>query len=179
MVITKDVTLPECDELTVQEINLSTPMLMSAAPYLGKLCENLNNEFMLCRQETQDPRACVDLGKRVTFCALKVFRSIKAGCSKEFNQYAECIDKSSGDFSFEHCRKTQAVFDKCMKDQLCVDRPDFGYFCRGRVHKSSSEPLPGPPCPCVPRVKDPTPSLPDSKERKPARFGSRFWWMTE
>lgn len=31
------------------------------------------------------------------------------------------------------CRKTQGVFDKCMKDSLDIDRPDFGYFTRAKV----------------------------------------------
>ncbi|KOB73923.1 NADH:ubiquinone dehydrogenase [Operophtera brumata] len=179
MVVTKEVDLPLYETLTVQEVNLSTSALMTAAPYLGKQCEGVNSEFMLCRQETNDARACVELGKGVTCCAMQVFMNIKKSCHEEFNQYLNCIDKSSGDFGYRHCRKTQAVFDNCMDEKMHVKRPDFGYFCRGRVHKSKRLPPVPPPCPCYPKFQDATPSLPDCKERKPARFTSRLFWVTE
>lgn len=31
------------------------------------------------------------------------------------------------------CRKTQGVFDKCVKDNLNIDRPEYGYFTRAKV----------------------------------------------
>lgn len=31
------------------------------------------------------------------------------------------------------CRKTQGVFDKCMKDNFDWDRPSYGYFARAKV----------------------------------------------
>lgn len=179
MVITKDTTLPDCKSLIIKECNLSMSTLMSAAPYIGKQCEAVNNEFMLCRMEKKDPRKCVELGKRVTKCTLDLFCKIKNNCYDEFNQYAKCIDKSSGDYSYKYCRKTQAVFDCCMENNLCMARPHFGYFCRGRIHTSPSAAPPEPPCDCFPKIKDPTPGLPECKPRCPPRFGSRFYWMTE
>ena len=56
MVLTKDVWLPSDAELTVEEVPLGTPSLRAGAMHLGKYCEIKNNEFMLCRSETQDPR---------------------------------------------------------------------------------------------------------------------------
>ncbi|CAK1583712.1 unnamed protein product [Parnassius mnemosyne] len=179
MVVTEDVDLPSCSELTVPEVNLSTATLMSAGPYFGKDCEAINNEFMLCRYELDDPRACVNLGKKVTSCTMKFFKKVKENCLEEFNQYVNCVDKSSGNFSFSKCRTTQTVFDGCMKDKLNMERPDFGYFTRPRVHCSPSPAPESPPCPCYQKFPDATPSLPDWKPRPPARFGSRFYWMTE
>ncbi|CAH2231625.1 NADH dehydrogenase [ubiquinone] 1 alpha subcomplex subunit 8-like [Pararge aegeria] len=179
MVVTKDVKLPEFSELNVDECNISTATLMSAAPYVGKHCESVNNEFMLCRYELNDPRACIEIGKKVTACTLQLFRQIKDNCKLEFNQYANCIDKSSGNYTYNNCRKTQAVFDTCMDQKLCMQRPGFGYFCRARIHQTS-RPAPTPEkCPCEPRVPDPTPSLPDCKPRPPSRFGNRLFWTTE
>lgn len=43
MVITNDITLPTDEELTVQELNLSTSALRAGAFHLGKHCENKNN----------------------------------------------------------------------------------------------------------------------------------------
>lgn len=51
---------------------------------------------MLCRQETEDPRKCVNEGKNVTACALEVFRGIKKHCIADFNQYVKCLEESSG-----------------------------------------------------------------------------------
>lgn len=179
MVLTKDVELPQYAELHSREVNVSTATLMTAAPYLGKMCENINSEFMLCRQETNDPRPCVELGKRVTECAIQVFQRIRKECLEEFKQYAHCIEKSSGDFSYSHCRKTQCAFDDCMQTKICVNRPEFGYFCRARVHSSLSKAPKAPPCPCHPPVPDPTPALPDCKIRERARFGSRVPWIMD
>ncbi|CAG4957907.1 unnamed protein product [Parnassius apollo] len=176
MVVTLDVVLPEESELTVEEVNLSTASLRAGSFHLGKYCEQANNEFMLCRFEEDDPRKCINEGKAVTACTLEFFRKVKKSCLAEFNQYANCIDKSSGDFSLQHCRKTQGVFDKCMLENLNLERPPFGYFCEPRVHDTKRPKPPAEPKAVYP---DATPALPDDAERKPARFGSRFYWMTE
>ncbi|XP_026490567.1 NADH dehydrogenase [ubiquinone] 1 alpha subcomplex subunit 8 [Vanessa tameamea] len=176
MVLTNDVVLPEESELTVEEVNLSTATLRAGSFHLGKYCEKANNEFMLCRIEEQDPRKCINEGKVVTACTLDFFRKVKKACVAEFNQYANCLDKSSGDFGLQHCRKTQGVFDKCMLENLNLERPPFGYFCEARVHDTKR------PKPAVEEkavYPDATPTLPDDAERKPARFGSRLYWMTE
>lgn len=53
---------------------------------------------MLCRDELKDPRKCIAEGKAVTNCALNFFRKLKKTCNNEFEQYATCIDKSSGNY---------------------------------------------------------------------------------
>lgn len=40
---TNDVTLPNEDELTVPEVNLSSPALRAGAFHMGKFCESQNN----------------------------------------------------------------------------------------------------------------------------------------
>ncbi|XP_022127393.1 NADH dehydrogenase [ubiquinone] 1 alpha subcomplex subunit 8 [Pieris rapae] len=176
MTITNDVVLPEESELTVQEINLSTPTLHAASFHLGKYCEEVNNEFMLCRFEEKDPRKCINEGKAVTACSLEFFRKVKKACLAEFNQYAHCIDKSSGDMALQHCRKTQGVFDQCMLENLNLERPPFGYFTEVRVH-DTKRPKPAVEGKAV--YPDATPALPENAEKKPSRFGSRFYWITE
>ena len=176
MVLTADITLPEESELTVPEVNLSMSTLIASSSHLGKYCEHANNEFMLCRIEEQDPRKCLAEGKAVTACTMEFFRKVKKACLDEFNQYANCIDKSSGDYSLQFCRKTQGVFDKCMLENLNLERPGFGYFCEARVHDTKRpKPLPEPKA----EYPDATPALPENAEKKPARFGSRFYWMNE
>lgn len=43
MVVTEKTYIPPDEELTVQEINLSWPVLQAASFYLGKACEWENN----------------------------------------------------------------------------------------------------------------------------------------
>ncbi|XP_050315672.1 NADH dehydrogenase [ubiquinone] 1 alpha subcomplex subunit 8 [Anthonomus grandis grandis] len=175
MTITDDHFIPSDEELTVQEVNLTGPALKAGAFHLGKVCEAENNEFILCRNETKDPRACINEGKIVTSCSLNFFRQIKKTCADEFAQYANCLDKSSPDQQFTPCRKTQAVFDKCVKDNLGIDRPPFDYFNRVHVHKTA-RPKPEEPRPAV--YPDATPGLPETtEERPPAKYGSRYLFL--
>lgn len=58
-------------------------------------------DYMLCKDELGDPRKCLDEGKAVTNCALEFFRKVKKTCTDEFAQYANCLDKSSGDLHFK------------------------------------------------------------------------------
>ncbi|XP_076260174.1 NADH dehydrogenase [ubiquinone] 1 alpha subcomplex subunit 8 [Rhynchophorus ferrugineus] len=175
MTISDDVNLPTEEELTVQEVNLSGPVLKAGAFHLGKVCEFENNEFILCRNELKDPRKCLEEGKAVTSCSLNFFRQIKKTCAQEFAQYVTCVDKSSPDQQFVPCRKTQAVFDKCVKDNLGIDRPPFDYYNRVHVHKTAR---PRPEVEPPTRYPDATPGLPADAEKPPAKYGARWLFVS-
>lgn len=68
------------------------------------------------------------------------------------------------------CRKTQTVFDKCVKDNLGIDRPPYDYFNRVHVHKTAR---PRPPTEGPAVYPDATPKLPDDAPRPPAKMGPR------
>uniref|UniRef100_C1BNI9 NADH dehydrogenase [ubiquinone] 1 alpha subcomplex subunit 8 n=1 Tax=Caligus rogercresseyi TaxID=217165 RepID=C1BNI9_CALRO len=136
MVVTKDTWMPTEEELSVQEVPLGTPYLRAGSFHLGKACESVNNEFMLCRHETMDPRACIKEGKEVTECSMNFFNQVKKSCAAEFTTYAMCLEKSSNDFSMDMCRQTQASFDTCMEKNNGMSRPYFGYFALTRIHDS-------------------------------------------
>ncbi len=70
------VPLPSEEDLTVQEIPMGTAYLRAGAMHLGKVCEAQNNEFIMCRNELNDPRKCLDEGKEVTSCALDFFQKV-------------------------------------------------------------------------------------------------------
>ncbi|KAJ8965937.1 hypothetical protein NQ317_009710 [Molorchus minor] len=156
MVVTHDVQLPTEEELTVEEVPLSGPTLKAGAFHLGKKCEFENNEFMLCRKELDDPRACIAEGKAITSCALNFFREVKKLALRSLCSI---------------CRKTQAVFDKCMKDNLDLERPPYDYFSRIHVHKTN-RPRPEKEGPAI--YPDATPGLPPDTPRPEAKYGSRY-----
>merc|ERR1712080_710349 len=113
-----------------------TPSLRAGAMHLGKYCETQNNEFMLCREETRDPRQCLKEGRDVTSCSMQFFRKVKATCATEFMTYTSCLEKSSADLAFNECRKTQGVFDACILKNLGMERPHFGYHCLPKIHET-------------------------------------------
>ncbi|KAJ3637446.1 hypothetical protein MTP99_000903 [Tenebrio molitor] len=174
MVITNDTDLPTEEELTVQEINLSGPVLKAASFHVGRVCLHENNEFMLCRNELKDPRACLAEGRAVTSCALNFFRQVKNTCAGEFTQYMNCLDKSSPNQQYAPCRKTQAVFDKCAKDDMGIERLPFDHYSRVQVHHTG-RPKPEAEGPAV--YPDATPYLPEGTEKPPAKYGSRYLFM--
>ncbi|KAK4884833.1 hypothetical protein RN001_001104 [Aquatica leii] len=168
MGITEETELPLDEDLEVKEVNISGPALKAAAFHYGKDCEFQNNEFVLCRNELDDPRRCIDEGKAVTKCALAFFRKIKKSCFEEFEQYVHCLDKSSTNQNFSVCRKTQSVFDKCMQDNFNMERPYYGYFSEVKVHQTS-RPKPAPEPPAV--YSDTPDSLPEDVDKPPAKYG--------
>lgn len=127
---------------------------------------------MLCREEEKDPRKCLNQGKDVTNCSFEFFRLIKKSCHAEFTQYAQCLDKSSADMGYKHCRNTQNVYDKCVLDNLKLERPGYGYFCRAQI-VDAKRPKPVEP---PQKVYEGVPQfLPDDVEKPPAKYGGRMF----
>lgn len=130
-------------------------------------------EFMLCREEVNgDPRGCLKEGRDVTNCSFEFFRLIKKSCHAEFAQYAHCLDKSSADLNYKYCRNTQNVFDKCVLDNLNLERPGYGYFCRAQIVDTKR---PKPPAPPKPHYGDVPHALPDDAPKPPAQYGGRMF----
>lgn len=74
---------------------------------------------------------------------------------------------------FSRCRSTQKVFDKCVLDNLNIERPEYGYFCRVKVHKTDRpKPIEEPP-----EVYDVPSALPDDYPRKGANYGARDMFL--
>lgn len=49
MVVTLKTTLPSEEDLNVQEVNLSSPVLRAGAFHLGKYCEQQNNVNIIAK----------------------------------------------------------------------------------------------------------------------------------
>ncbi|KAK7482070.1 hypothetical protein BaRGS_00026654 [Batillaria attramentaria] len=147
--------LPSYEELTVPELELTSAALRAGAHHFGKYCDSQCKEFMLCSKEERDPRKCLAEGKEVTRCGFEFFGKVKRNCYQEFTKYFQCIDHSDRQMSLRNCRKTQAVFDKCIKDKLDQDRPELGHFAAVRIHHTD-RPKPQPKPHQLPeRIVDP------------------------
>ncbi|KAK3923122.1 NADH dehydrogenase [ubiquinone] 1 alpha subcomplex subunit 8 [Frankliniella fusca] len=160
MVVTKQFQLPTEEELTVPELNVTAAAYATGAFHLGKYCEEPCKEFMLCRDELNDPRKCLAEGKQVTACGIEFFKKVKKSCLAEFTQYQKCLISSSADYQYAPCRKTQNVFDECVKAHLGVERPRPYYYCEPKIHDSKR---PKPPPATYPKYDDATPGLPAEK----------------
>lgn len=71
---------------------------------------------------------------------------------------------------FYSCRKTQAVFDKCMLDNLKMERPYFGYFSEVKVHHTER---PRPEGVQRKEFAEAPVAIPDDLPLPPAKFGKR------
>lgn len=107
-------------DLNVEEVNVTSAVLVGAAHHYGNFCRKQNDKFMDCRTEGKDPRKCLNEGKEVTQCALEFFKKVKGSCNESFTEYWTCLDYNNQ--NFEACRKKQKAFDSCMAEKLDLKR---------------------------------------------------------
>ncbi|XP_054161772.1 NADH dehydrogenase [ubiquinone] 1 alpha subcomplex subunit 8-like [Oppia nitens] len=172
MPITDDVQIPTYEELDVQEINISQPVLKASAMHFGKYCDHISKEFMLCKIEERDPRRCLNEGKAVTACGLEFYRKVKNNCRNELEKLSKCMEWTDYDMKFLYCRKEQSCYDQCMSEKLGINRPPLGYFTQLRVHQTD-RPKPGG---VAPRFNDPSVPLPEDFPMEESKYGWRDWW---
>jgi NADH dehydrogenase (ubiquinone) 1 alpha subcomplex subunit 8 len=55
------------------ELGVTSAPLTSAAFFIGSFCKEYNEDFMLCKAESADPRHCLKEGRKVTRCALDLY----------------------------------------------------------------------------------------------------------
>jgi len=170
MPVTDGYIIPPDEEMTVQEITISSPVLRAAATYLGKYCDEKCKEYELCRVEEADPRKCLGEGKEVTACGIEFFQKVKNTCADELTTFAKCIDWNSWNMNFEYCRKEQAIWNACMFEKLGQRKPDFGHFAQLRLHESKRPR----PAPFVPEFPDKTDEQQKDVKHDHAIGGSRF-----
>ncbi|VBB25496.1 unnamed protein product [Acanthocheilonema viteae] len=135
--LTKSTPMPSDEELTVpHEITLSTPYFKAVIPYMHKACEKEIKDFMLRRQETEDPRLSLKEGRALTACGIKFLQSLKKVCSEKVDRYADCIDHRTAKLYITPCREQQRRLDICVEENLNIIRPRIGYFSKLHVHNA-------------------------------------------
>ena len=110
-------------QLDVEELEVTSAVLMGGAHHYGSYCEKQNEAFMECRIDSKDPRKCLTEGKAVTQCAIDFFTKVKGSCNEEFTKYWTCLDYNNQ--TLAKCKQSQKVFDKCMLEKLNVEKPKY------------------------------------------------------
>lgn len=64
------VSVSEAD-LDVEELNVTSTVLVGAAHHYGRYCVKQNDAFMECKLEGRDPRKCLAEGRAVTKSTLR------------------------------------------------------------------------------------------------------------
>lgn len=59
----------------IQEIAQTGAFLLAASRVVGRHCDDLNDQFIICKATHANPAFCVEQGKRVTSCSLSVYVS--------------------------------------------------------------------------------------------------------
>lgn len=133
--------MPSREELDVPDVPITGVALKAAAFHLGFYCEEQRNAYVLCKNEENDPRKCIREGRDVSLCSMEFLRKLKKACPVSFAEHTRCLETKSSEAFFVHCREKQAVFDKCMVDELGLERPYYGYFNLPKFVKTD-RPLP-------------------------------------
>lgn len=106
---------------SVEEVGATTAPLLSASYFIGARCLPYNEDFLLCRKESNGNGEidCLKEGRRVTRCAVSVLEDINKHCLEEFRLHWQCLEQQNHQFS--GCRSAERLLNKCVFDKLvCI-----------------------------------------------------------
>jgi len=103
-------------------LGIPEEIMKAGAAQYATMCNNINNKFMLCKQETHgDPRVCIGLGNAVSDCAGEFFREALNRCGTELLDYSDCLEQDQRRRAY-FCRTRQATWDHCSVAKLGIDK---------------------------------------------------------
>ena len=108
------------NDLDVQELEVTSTIITTAAFQLGQYCTAPNLDFLECRRIYDDPRPCIQKGQVVAECSRDFFMKLRDNCKEPFTKFWTCMDWN--DVQFRKCRPEQAAFDKCMLEKLGIEK---------------------------------------------------------
>ncbi|KAI9366060.1 hypothetical protein DFJ73DRAFT_806932 [Zopfochytrium polystomum] len=100
----------------VPEVGLTSAPMESVAFHFADYCKPYNEDFMLCKNSTQDPKACLKEGRRVTRCAVDLINKLKANCDAEWAKHWQCLDMKNHEYW--RCRPQEREFNDCVFKKL-------------------------------------------------------------
>jgi NADH dehydrogenase (ubiquinone) 1 alpha subcomplex subunit 8 len=102
----------------VPEIGTSSAPLLSASYFIGARCKPYNDDFMLCKTESngRGELDCLREGRKVTRCAASVLEDINKNCLDTFRAHWECLDNNN--HQLWQCRKFERKLNACVFEKL-------------------------------------------------------------
>lgn len=119
----------------VKEVGASSAPLTSAAFFIGARCLPYNDDFMLCKDQSTSGNPefdCLKEGRRVTRCASSVIQDINSYCAQSFQLHWKCLEDNNHEF--KNCRKAETLFNKCVFDNLKLEKKIPGVKESDQIH---------------------------------------------
>ncbi|CAB4390217.1 NADH dehydrogenase, alpha subcomplex, subunit 8 [Rhizophagus irregularis] len=116
----KDETPLPDDIPKVEEVGATSAPLKSASFFIGAYCKDFNDDFMLCKNENNDPKHCLKEGRKVTRCTIELLRKLRENCGKEFDAHWQCLDRSNQEY--HQCRPQERTFNTCVFNALNLEK---------------------------------------------------------
>ncbi|CAN6674303.1 hypothetical protein TRVA0_051S00694 [Trichomonascus vanleenenianus] len=106
----------------VPEVGATSAPLKSASFFIGARCLPYNDDYMLCKKESQGNGEldCLKEGRRVTRCAISVLEDINKHCLEEFRMHWKCLEQQNHEFY--GCRPAERLLNKCVFDKLKLEK---------------------------------------------------------
>jgi NADH dehydrogenase (ubiquinone) 1 alpha subcomplex subunit 8 len=102
----------------VTEIGSSSAPLLSASYFIGARCKAYNDDFMLCKTESNGKGEldCLREGRKVTRCAASVLEDVTKNCLETFRAHWECLDNNN--HQLWQCRRFERNLNACVFEKL-------------------------------------------------------------
>ncbi|KAL1411416.1 ndufa8, NADH-ubiquinone oxidoreductase complex I 19kd subunit [Vanrija albida] len=104
----------------VDELGVTSAPLKSASFFIGDYCKEVNEDFMLCKNENRDPAHCLAEGRKVTRCTQEIIGKIRESCLAEFDAHWQCLEKNNQ--YFQACRKPEKALNSCVFTKLSLKK---------------------------------------------------------
>ncbi|KAJ3180476.1 hypothetical protein HDU87_001985 [Geranomyces variabilis] len=101
---------------SVAEVGCTSAPLESMAFHFASFCKKYNDDFVKCKNESQDPKHCLKEGRKVTRCALDLIGKLKENCDAQWTKHWECLDMNN--HTLFKCRKEEKEFNDCVFKRL-------------------------------------------------------------
>ncbi|KAJ3172170.1 hypothetical protein HDU88_006985 [Geranomyces variabilis] len=100
----------------VAEVGCTSAPLESMAFHFASFCKKYNDDYVQCKNESQDPKHCLKEGRKVTRCALDLIGKLKENCDAQWTKHWECLDMNN--HTLFKCRKEEKEFNDCVFKRL-------------------------------------------------------------
>ncbi|KAH6559957.1 hypothetical protein BASA50_006662 [Batrachochytrium salamandrivorans] len=111
---------PLQDVPTVADVGCTSAPLNSISFHFGEACKDYNEDYILCKKGSADPRDCLAEGRKVTRCAMDLISKLKANCNDSWTQHWQCLDANNQ--MLYKCRKEEREMNDCIFTKMGISK---------------------------------------------------------